>query len=56
MANRDGRRAKLNKKKSFSQAMKKCPKCGSSLDRCSEQGRPGHEHHRLCKTCGYENF
>lgn len=56
MANRDGKGAKPNKKKRFAHAKRKCPVCGSSLDKCSEHKRPGHESHRICKRCGYENF
>lgn len=55
MSNRDGRRAKQNKKKNFSNPKKKCPKCGSSLEGCG-QSCEGHKHHKICKTCNYSNF
>lgn len=55
MSNRDGRGAKQNKKHSFSNPKKKCPKCGSSLEHCGQHGK-GHEHCKICKTCNYSNF
>ena len=56
MSNRDGRRAKSNKKHKFSRANKICPVCQSSLDKCGEHDHKGHGHHRICKTCSYSNF
>lgn len=56
MANRDGKGAKPNKKKRFSNPTRKCPVCGSSLDKCDQHKHPGHKGHRVCKTCGYTNF
>ena len=56
MSNRDGKRAKKNKKHTFSHANKICPICQSSLDKCGEHDHEGHGHHRICKTCNYSNF
>ena len=55
MSNRDGRRVKRNSKSNFSSPNKKCPACGSTLDKCGDHGE-GHGHHRFCKTCKYSNF
>ena len=55
MSNRDGRKAKKNSKSNFSHPNKKCPVCGSTLDKCGDHGE-GHKHHRICKTCKYSNF
>ena len=56
MSNRNGKKAKLNKKHTFSLANKICPVCQSSLDKCGEHDRKGHSYHRVCKTCNYSNF
>ena len=56
MSNRDGRKAKRNKKKKVSHANKICPRCQSSLDKCGEHDHKGHGHHRICKTCHWCNF
>lgn len=56
MSNRDGKRAKKNKKKKAVYANKICPRCQESLDKCGEHDRKGHGHHRLCKTCHWCNF
>ncbi len=57
MANRDGKRAKVNPRKKFSSRPgRKCPVCASSLDKCDQGHKDGHKHHRVCKTCGYSNF
>lgn len=55
MSNRDGRRAKKNRKHNFSSPNKRCPICGNTLDKCGDHGE-GHRHHRFCKTCKYSNF
>lgn len=56
MSNRDGRKAKKSKKHAFSNPGRKCPICGSSLDKCNKGYLPSHSHHRMCKTCGYSNY
>lgn len=56
MSNRDGKGAKRNKKHAFSNPLKKCPVCGSSLDKCDYHMHPGHRGHRYCKKCGYSNY
>jgi predicted RNA-binding Zn-ribbon protein involved in translation (DUF1610 family) len=56
MSNRDGKRAKINKRKNVHLKNHVCPKCGSSLDKCDQAWKDGHQHHRHCKTCGYCNY
>lgn len=56
MSNRDGKRAKRNKKHKFSCPNKICPRCQNSLNKCGEHDRKGHGHHRFCKTCNWHNF
>lgn len=56
MSNRDGRGAKPNKAKSFSTPGRKCPRCESTLFKCDDHQKPGHQDHRYCKTCKYSNF
>ncbi|QVG64118.1 hypothetical protein Herod_00054 [Acinetobacter phage Herod] len=55
MSNRDGRGAKQNSNKNFSNPKRKCPKCLSTLEKCGQYGK-GHDHHRICKKCNYSNF
>lgn len=56
MSNRDGKGAKKNSSRSFSEPKRVCPKCLSSpLEKCGQYGK-GHEHHRFCPKCKYSNF
>lgn len=56
MSNRDGRKAKRNKRTKIYHANKICPRCRSSLDKCGEHDHKGHGHHRFCKTCKWSNY
>lgn len=55
MSNRDGKKAKPNKRNKFGVPNTKCPNCRTTLEKCGSFGK-GHDYHRYCPSCKYSNF